>query len=475
MQRSNRALRAFVLLSASMLLSGVGSGWMPTSAAAQPASDQAVTYLNQAWSQDDREWYYHFSQGSAVLSYDIFLNLEVADSQELFRSDANSVRYGLIPERPSGINPDGLPIGVSKTTVATPIRGWPAGDYAGLTCAACHVAQLNYKGKHVRIDGGHATTFDPQACFQGLNAAVQAALMDKTKFDRLAARLGAVDPEAKSKLRERFEHQAAAIYEYATQRAATLSPWGPGRIDALSMIQNRLTANLTGLLANTSTPIAPVKPPFLWNAPQGLWTQWAAIVQDPLARNLGETMGVYMPVDLRSKTPADGLFESNAAIPELQRVEGQLARLAPPSWPEDAFGKIDREKAIRARRSSSLCARAATTLGPTPGVSQTNTASVSFSWAWCRNRMWAPIARKRSQSGHSRSPVSPEDPARTVLIACVFPSAGTTAMFSNAVDYAFAIRRVTVAGLGDAAKFEPGEQDIRLSCRFDNLTHQSVI
>ena len=52
---------------------------MPASAAAQTASDQSVIYLNQAWSQDDREWYYHFSQGSAVLSYDIFLNLEVAD------------------------------------------------------------------------------------------------------------------------------------------------------------------------------------------------------------------------------------------------------------------------------------------------------------------------------------------------------------------------------------------------------------
>src|SRR6476661_4962061 len=64
---------------------------------------------------------------------------------------------------------------------------------------------------------------------------------------------------------------------------------------------------------------------------------------------------------------------------------------------------------------------------------------------------------------------SPENAARTVLAVCVFPSAGTTAMFSNAVDYAFAMRRVTVAGLGDAAKFEPGEEEIRLSCRFDNL------
>jgi hypothetical protein len=58
----------------------------PSSAGTQP-----VTYLNQAWSQDDREWYYHFSQGSAVIAYDIFLNLEVANGQPAVRSDCNFV------------------------------------------------------------------------------------------------------------------------------------------------------------------------------------------------------------------------------------------------------------------------------------------------------------------------------------------------------------------------------------------------
>jgi hypothetical protein len=273
--------------------------------------------------------------------------LEVADRQELFRSDANSERYGLITQ-PAGspYNPDGLPIGISKTVISTP--RWPGeetGEFAGLTCAACHETQLNYKGKHVRIDGGPANTFDLQAHIQALNAAMRATLTDAAKFDRLAARLGAASPEAKAKLRERFERQAALTYEYATRSAASFWPWGPARIDALTMINNRVTANLPGIPENTSTPIAPVKPPFLWNAPQGLWTQWAAIVQDPLARNLGETMGVYMPINLRAKSPADGMFESNAAIPELHRVENQLERLAPPSWPEDVFGKIDREKA----------------------------------------------------------------------------------------------------------------------------------
>jgi hypothetical protein len=129
MHRSNRALRVFVLLSALILLSSVGSGSMLTSAAAQTASDQSVIYLNQAWSQDDREWYYNFSQGSAVLSYDIFLNLEIAGGQDLFRSDRNLARYGMIPTTANKYNPDALPIGITKTVVAAAVKGWPGGIY----------------------------------------------------------------------------------------------------------------------------------------------------------------------------------------------------------------------------------------------------------------------------------------------------------------------------------------------------------
>ena len=138
-------------------------------ARAQTSDD--VIYLNQAWSQDDREWYYHFSQGSAVLAYDVFLNLEVAGSEDLFRFDANSVRYGLIPDPANGNNPDGLPIGISKETVATPIQGWPAGDYAGMSCAACHSSQLRYKGRFIRIEGGGNSTFDLQSWVRGLDDA----------------------------------------------------------------------------------------------------------------------------------------------------------------------------------------------------------------------------------------------------------------------------------------------------------------
>jgi hypothetical protein len=64
---------------------------------------------------------------------------------------------------------------------------------------------------------------------------------------------------------------------------------------------------------------------------------------------------------------------------------------------------------------------------------------------------------------------SPEDPARTVLAMCVFPSAGENAVFSNVIDHSIVVRRATVAGVGDAAKFQPENEEIRFSFQFDVL------
>src|SRR5262245_61011141 len=68
---------------------------------------------------------------------------------------------------------------------------------------------------------------------------------------------------------------------------------------------------------------------------------------------------------------------------------------------------------------------------------------------------------------------SPENPARTVLAMCVFPSAGENAIFSNALDHSIAVRRVTVAGIGNAAKFQPATEEIRFTFRFDVLKHDA--
>lgn len=337
--RFNCAVASFAV----SLLFGSALALHPSPVIAQARGD--VTYLNQAWSQDDREWYWHFSQGSAIIAYDIFLNLEVANGQELFRSDANTARYGLIPDSANSQNPDRLPIGITKETIATPIKGWPAGDYVGMTCAACHSGQLRYKGKLIHIQGGGNNAIDMQGLSRGFDDALRATLTDSAKFHRLASKLGASSPDAKDKLRKRLESDSARVHDYVVQQLTTRHPWGPGRMDALALIFNRALASLPGILENSTIAVAPTKPPFLWNAPHGLWTQWRGTVQDPIKRNVQESIGVFLPLDLSSKSPAEGLFQSSVPILNLQRAEDQLERLAPPSWPEDIFGKIDRAKA----------------------------------------------------------------------------------------------------------------------------------
>jgi len=315
-----------------------------------------VVYLDQAWSQADRDTFYWITQGTVMMSYDIFLNLEVTGGQELFRSDANIDRYGLIPSPPDAQwNPDGLPVGVTKELITD---GPWKGVEAGINCAACHDSELHYHGKRIRIDGDVASHFDTQAFFHAADDAMQATLHDSAKFDRLAARIGASSSDATKELREHVENDAERIHYYVNRIMVPPHDWGPGRVDALNLILNRKLASAPKIPENWFPPLAPVKPPFLWNAPQGSWTQWSGILQDPIGRNFGETQGVYMPMDLISKTPEDGLFESNARLKNLEKIENLLGHLSPPKWPEEILGKIDRAKAAEGKKLfASTCAQ----------------------------------------------------------------------------------------------------------------------
>ncbi|HEX8797448.1 MAG TPA: di-heme-cytochrome C peroxidase [Terriglobales bacterium] len=327
-----------------------------SSAQSSPAAgDSGVVFLDQGWSPEVREEYYHISQGSTVIPYDIFLNLEVAGGQELFRSDANCERYGLTPDPANPKwNPDGLPIGMSKTV--TTDGPWK-GEAVGVTCAACHNTELFYQGKRIRIDGGVGNHFDFEAYLAAFDEAMQETLADSAKFDRLAARMGASSQDAKSQLHSRFASAADRIHHYRMRVLVTPYPWGPSRMDAIALIVNRVTSIAPEIPENWSTPQAPTKPPFLWNSPQGLWTQWRAVQQDPINRNLTETMGVYMSMNLTAKTPQEGLYTSNARLKNLEEIEEWLDHLAPPKWPEEVLGKIDRAKAAEGKKLFvTLCA-----------------------------------------------------------------------------------------------------------------------
>src|SRR5271166_3649062 len=85
MPRVKSAIRTTVSL-ALLFSDACALGLFLLEPAVAQSSGNAVTYLDQGWSQTDREMWYQISQGSTVLDYDIFLNLEVAGSNELFRS-----------------------------------------------------------------------------------------------------------------------------------------------------------------------------------------------------------------------------------------------------------------------------------------------------------------------------------------------------------------------------------------------------
>src|SRR5271165_3577902 len=214
MQRLERVLWITASLAVAFFCARVTGFFRLATVAAQSSGDPVI-YLDQAWSQADREMYYQISQGSKIISYDIFLNLEVAGGQELFRSDANSERYGLIPQAANPrSNPDALAVGLTKTVVT---EGRWKGEAIGMNCAVCHTAQLTYQGKRIRIDGGVANTFDFMSYDSALDDALQATLTDPAKFDRLAARLGASSSVANSELRKRFTSDADRVHQYRTR------------------------------------------------------------------------------------------------------------------------------------------------------------------------------------------------------------------------------------------------------------------
>lgn len=61
---------------------------------------------------------------------------------------------------------------------------------------------------------------------------------------------------------------------------------------------------------------------------------------------------------------------------------------------------------------------------------------------------------------------SPEGPGALVLVLNVFPFAGQTARFSDAVDYRLRIRPVTAASLGAGPSFAVGDREYVFSCVF---------
>lgn len=304
-----------------------------------------TVYLNQGWSADDRAEYYWAPQGSALLSYDIYMALKDPATKALINSPAITNQFGFLRE-PAGHpkNPDELPIGIAKSEVKDgPFKG----VYAGLTCAACHTNQINYNGTNIRIDGGNASALQLVPWLKKLSSALDHVQNDESAFKEMLAEIGKKGKVDEADLRKRLNEDAAIAQSWINKVLHSKQENGPGRVDAFGGIANAFLGIHTGIWDNVTVNEAPVKPPFVWNSSQSAWVEWSGVSPNPFTRNYSEALGVFARYDL---TPTGNPANYNISTVDarwIAQIEQMLRRLAPPQWPQEILGKIDTAKAAR--------------------------------------------------------------------------------------------------------------------------------
>jgi mono/diheme cytochrome c family protein len=343
-----------------------------------PASQRTqVIYLEQGWNPQERQAFYHKAQGTLMFPYNWFMALEQLDSTELFRTDTNLERYGLIPD-PDNLanNPDQLPVGFTRT-----------GTYLGLNCAACHTGQLKYTGndRHqytIRIDGGPSME-NNLGFVKSLTAALGAtvglppgALLDVTlpdgklvkteecyavpdndKFTRFAAKVNAGGDKAalRHEVCDALKNMALPfLYAQRNGIGPTLlfpTDWGFGRIDAFGRGTNSVFMKLDP--NNVRVMNAPISIPSLWGTWQYDWIQWNGSIQNQMARGIAEAIGVGATVF----SNPDNRWDSSVDTKALAQLSSYVEKLKSPPWPKE-FPSVDVEQAATGKQLyGSLCAR----------------------------------------------------------------------------------------------------------------------
>jgi hypothetical protein len=336
------------------------------------SSDGNVRYLQQNWTDAERNEFYSLRQGSPLMRRDFFNVLEQPASTELFRSTTFLTRFGFLPRRPTEGNVEGYPVGFSGK------------DAIELNCAACHTSKLSFRGKEYWVDGSQAM-IDLESYLRELAAAIRITLADApeqirddmqfelldasqrlsldqgTRFGRFVRRLtGTTTPSAAQariifKLlwrdlvrRQRYNDyndfgQAFDVSDQESRRAAVGHvPYGYSRLDALSAILNQACAEHLNEPRNARRADAPVNFPAIWDAPQHVHVQWNGAVDNtarfgPIGRNAGQVIGVFGLVNIDDTLAG---YDSSISFDAIERAEELVTKLWSPQWHED-FGRID--------------------------------------------------------------------------------------------------------------------------------------
>nr|WP_250886056.1 di-heme-cytochrome C peroxidase [Pseudomonas brassicacearum] len=324
---------------------------------------EQVNYLDQ-WSAAERQTYYFTPQGTQVkgLRYDWFTALELPFSQQRFASPEYLARFGFLvdpAQKASSANPGNLPVGFARHQNPDSTE-----QFLDITCAACHTGELRFKGQAIRIDGGSAQHVLPSSVptlrggsfGQALVASLASTYYNPWKFERFARQVLGKDYDARhEELRKAFKVSLDTFLQVAwndTHRGLYPTEEGPGRTDAFGRIANASFGDAISP-QNYRVANAPVDYPQLWDIWTFDWVQWNGSAQQPMARNVGEALGVGATLnffDAQGKPlQGDARYPSSVRVRDLNKIEETLQLLKPPVWPEALLGPIDKPLAAKGR------------------------------------------------------------------------------------------------------------------------------
>lgn len=305
----------------------------------------------QGWTPEQSMWYYNTTQGSDLLPYDFFLELETIGSNELFRSVKNVDKYRYIAQKKTQSNPDGLPLGLVKDE-------YKGKEYLGFTCSACHASQIVYNRVAIRVDGAPAMS-DMDTFMVDMQAAISHTIITPEKLASFTKRVVARgDFDSAEEVKTKLEDTATNLYLYNKINESD-TKYGYARLDAFGRIFNRVLQHIlnkdeihtllkevlshdeadkiiasfdSDIISNQqfdhlfkriqplltkeqkiqlrdaifNPPDAPVSYPFLWDTPQHGYVQWNGIADNggvgPLGRNTGEVLGVFGTLDWKEES-----------------------------------------------------------------------------------------------------------------------------------------------------------------------------
>ena len=325
---------------------------------AQPQPGPAAGPVNaQGWTPAQQGFFYYTTQGSRLMPLSWFQALEQPANAQPFLTPAYIQSFGLLVD-PGGV--DGLPVGFAANDADdsdltfSKLR-WVKNQgsrarWVGMTCSACHTAELQFEGNRMRIDGG-PSLFDYQSFIEAVDAALGATLNDPAKFARFAPKvLGAGDTPANRDMLRGALGKLVAWEKKVDDFNQTPLRYGHGRVDAFGHIFNKVA-----LFAGAAQPLgnaadAPVSYPFLWDIYRHDKLQWNGIVKQArlplrdgrfldygaLGRNTGEVLGVFGDVAIERRGwlfPSLGGYKNSVDVRHLDDLETQLRLLRAPRWP----------------------------------------------------------------------------------------------------------------------------------------------